>query len=292
MYKILVTGAAGLLGNKIVKLHSEDYTIIGAYNKNKPDFKNSVQLDILKKRQFSIIEKIKPDIIIHTAGITNVDYCEDHREDAWKINVEGTKNIIDISKKIGSKIIFISTDYIFDGKNGPYQEEDEPNPINWYGKTKLEAEKLVESSNLEYIITRTTVLYGLDKYKLNFVTWIINELKNGRKIRVVTDQYGTPTLADNMAEILLQLILKDKQGIYNVVGSDLINRYQFALEIEKFFNLTEGLIIPIKTDELNQKAPRPKKGGLKVNKIKSELNINPLGIKDGLLIIKKQMTIK
>ena len=292
MNKIIVTGGTGLLGNKIIKLQAEDYTFFGTYNKNKPDFKNAIPLDIVNKKKFSIIEKTQPEVIIHTAGITNVDYCENHRDESWKINVEGTKNIIEISEKIGSKIVFISTDYVFDGKKGPYKEDDETNPISWYGKTKLEAEKLIESSNLEYIIARTTVLYGWDKHKLNFVTWVIDELKNCREIKVVTDQYGTPTLTDNMAEIILQLILKNKQGIYNVVGPDLINRYQFALEIEKIFNLPKRFIIPVTSKELNQKAPRPKKGGLKVDKIKSELNIKPLGIKDGLLLMKRQMTIK
>jgi dTDP-4-dehydrorhamnose reductase len=292
MEKILVTGGTGLLGNKILTHYSEDYITVGTYNKIKPDFKNNLQLDIVNKKQVKNIEKIKPNIIIHTAGLTNVDYCEDHKEDAWKINVEGTKNILDISKKIGSKIVFISTDYVFDGKNGPYREEDQTNPINLYGKTKLEGERLVELSNLEYIIARTTVLYGWGKNKLNFVTWVINELKNGRKIKVVTDQYGTPTLADNMAEIIFKLILHDKQGTYNIVGSDLINRHQFTLEIEKTFGLAKGLIIPVISDELNQKAIRPKKGGLKTDKIENELNIKPLSIKDGLLIMKQQMTIK
>ena len=292
MVKILVTGGTGLLGNKIVSLHSKEYTITGTYNKTKPDFKNAVRLDIVNKKQFKIIEKIKPDIIIHTAGLTNVDYCEDHRKEAWKINVEGTKNIIDISKKIGNKIVFISTDYIFDGKNGPYEEEDEPNPINWYGKTKLEGENSLKSSGMEYYIIRTTVLYGWNKYNLNFVTWAINELKNGRKIRVVTDQYGSPTLADDIAEIILKLIMLNKQGVYNVVGVDLVNRYDFALEIAKIFDLNSELIIPVTSEELNQKAPRPKKGGLKIDKIKKELNVRPIGIMDGLLRMKKQKMLE
>lgn len=292
MEKILITGGTGLLGNKMVNYRSEDYSIIGTYHKIKPDFINNIKFDMLNKKQLQIVEKIKPDIIIHTAGLTDVDYCEDHKKQAWKINVEGTKNILHLSKKIGSKIVFISTDYIFDGKNGPYKEDDKTNPINWYGKTKLEGEHLFESSDIEYIITRTTVLYGWNKYKFNFVTWIINELKNRKKINVVTDQYGTPTLADNMVEIIFQLISHDKQGIYNVVGYDLINRYQFALEIVKIFGLNKDLIMPVITNELNQKAPRPKNGGLKTDKIENELNIKPLGIKDGLLIMKQQMTIK
>jgi len=282
MRNIIVTGAGGLLGDKIINLHPENYEILGGYYKNKPTIGNFFQMDITNKKQVELLKKLNPDIIIHTASLTNVDYCEDHKEEAWTVNVNGTKNILVISERIGNKIVFLSTDYVFDGKNGPYSEEDEPNPINYYGRTKLECEKLIESSGLEYIIVRTTVLYGWKENRLNFVTWVINELKNGRKIKVVKNQFGTPTLADNLAEAILKLILHKKEGIYNIAGSSLINRYDFALKIAEIFNLDQKLIIPITNKELNQKAPRPKRGGLKTDKIKSEMNVKLLTIEEGL----------
>jgi len=292
MKKIVVIGADGLLGSKIINTHLKNYEIVGTYHKNKPVFEKTFQLDITNKKQVESLKKLNPDIIIHTASLTNVDYCEDNREEAWDVNVKGTENILEVSEKIRNKIIFLSTDYIFDGKNGPYSEGEELNPINYYGKTKLECEKLVKSSRLEYIIVRTTVLYGWGKNRLNFVTWVIDELKNGRKIKVVRDQYGTPTLADNLAEVILELILHDKRGIYNVAGSSLVNRYEFALKIADIFELNKGLITPVTSEELNQRAPRPKRGGLKIDKIKKEMRVKLLTIEEGLFEMKKQARIE
>ncbi|MCK4497212.1 MAG: dTDP-4-dehydrorhamnose reductase, partial [Candidatus Aenigmarchaeota archaeon] len=268
MEKILVTGGAGLLGSKLIKLGSKDFEIIACYNRNKPGFGNIQKMDVIdRERVLEVVEKEKPDTIVHTAALTNVDYCEDHGEDAWKINVEGTRNIIEAAKRVNTKIVYVSTEYVFDGEHGPYSEDDETSPLGIYAKTKLKGEEAVKDSGLDYMIIRTTVLYGIDKYKHNFVTWVIENLRNNEEIRVVTDQYGSPSFADGVARIIIELIKNRKRGIYNVVGSDMVNRYEFALKIARVFNLNPKLIKPVTTEELKQKSPRPKNAGLKTDKI-------------------------
>lgn len=290
MEKILVTGGAGLLGSKLINLGPKDFETVACYNRNKPDFDNIREMDLTDRgRVFKVIEKEKPDIIIHTAALTNVDYCEEHEKEAWKINVEGTKNVVEAAKRVNAKMVYISTEYVFDGEHGPYSEDDETNPLGVYAKTKLKGEGEVKNSGLDYMIIRTTVLYGMDRYKQNFVTWVIENLKNDKDIKAVTDQYGSPSFADDVARIIIELIKNRKTGIYNVVGSDIVNRYEFALRIAKVFNLNTKFIKPVTTEESKQKSPRPKKAGLRTDKTQNELKIKPMGIEDGLLKMKEQM---
>jgi len=168
MERLLLTGASGLLGSKIVELAREDYESIPLHN-TKPLHPNSLKLDITDQNQvFSLFSKLEPDIVIHTASETNVDKCEAQREQAWRINVEGTHNIAFACSKVGAKLVYISTDYVFDGEKGNYEEEDEPNPMDYYGVTKLEGENQVISHCKNYAILRTSVLYGWHPWKQNF----------------------------------------------------------------------------------------------------------------------------
>jgi dTDP-4-dehydrorhamnose reductase len=183
--RLFVTGYKGLLGSKIIK-YSE------AYPKER--------IDITKKEIFIAIKKVKPEFVIHCAAFTDVDGCEIQKEKAWEVNVTGTENVAKACQKIGAKMIYVSTDFVFDGKKGMYKETDKTNPINYYGKTKLEGEKRVKEICKNYVIARTSVLYGWHE-RLNFVTWVIEQLKNKNKIRIVTDQYTSPTLADNLAKL-------------------------------------------------------------------------------------------
>lgn len=281
--KILITGCSGLLGSKLfLKLHGK-YEVLGTYNSEQVDEKNCTKLDIVdREKVFSIIKKFKPQIIIHSAALTNVDYCEDHQKQTYAINVEGTKNVVEAAKTIAAKIVYISTDYIFDGKSGPYTEDDNPNPLNYYAKTKLEGEEIVKNSGLENLIIRSTVIYGLEKTKLNFAMWVINKLRRQGKISVVDDQYGSPTFADSAAEIIIKLLEGGRKGIYNVAGPGIMSRYEFALKIADVFDLDKTLITPIQTKGLRQKAPRPLKAGLKIDKVKTDLGIEPLNVKEAL----------
>jgi len=283
MERLLVTGASGLLGNKIVELATEDYEVIPMHN-TKPLHPNSLRLDITNQNQvLSLFTKLKPDKLIHTASETNVDKCETQKEHAWKTNVEGTRNIAIASSKAGAKLVYISTDYVFDGKKGNYQERDKPNPMNYYGVTKFEGEKQVTSHCQNYAIFRTSVLYGWHPWKQNFATWVINSLKQEEEITVVEDHYNTPTLAGSLAEITIEAVQKDLQGLYHASGSERISRYEFARQIAKTFRLDSSLIRPIKMSQLTAWiAKRPKDSSLNIDKIQKRLKAKPLNITEGL----------
>jgi len=287
--RLFVTGASGLLGNKIVELTKNDYTVIPLHNTN-PLHPNSLQLDITNMNEtLNLFRKLKPEVVIHTASETNVDKCEIEKDHAWKVNVNGTRNIALACSKTEAKLVYISTDYVFDGEKGNYNEQDKPNPINYYGVTKLEGEKQVTQNCQKYFILRTSVLYGWHPWKQNFATWVINQLKQDKEITVAEDHYNTPTLADNLAEITLEAIQKDLQGLYHASGSERVSRYVFAKQIAKAFNLDPNLIKPIKTNQLTTWiAKRPKDSSLNTQKIQKQLKTKPLNITDGLNRMKKE----
>lgn len=280
--KILIDGAGGLLGKKCAEIGQKYFDIIGTYHHNPPK-KNykTYQLDITKKEDVNkLIKKINPDAIIHAAALTNVDECEKNQKKARKINFEGTKYMAKAAEEINSKFIYVSTDYVFDGKKGLYKEDDETNPINYYGRSKLLGEKAVKNICSNYAIARTSVLYGWNPDKPNFVTWVMGELKNKKQIKIINDNYNTPTLVDNLAEMIYGLIKEDKKGIYHTSGSERINRYDFTLKIADVFDLDKNLINPITSDKMNWVAERPKDSSLNTKKI-SKI-IKPLNIKEGL----------
>jgi len=287
--RLLVTGASGLLGNRIVALAKRDYTVVPLHN-TKPLHSHSLKLDITDAIEiFNFFNKLKPAIVIHTASETNVDKCETKKEHAWKVNVEGTNNISEACKKVDAKLIYISTDYVFDGRKGDYKEDDTPNPINYYAVTKLEGEKQVIQNCKNFAILRTSVLYGWHPLKRNFATWVINELKQNKEITVVEDHYNTPTLADNLAEMAIEAIPKDLQGVYHACGSERIGRYEFARQIARAFDLNQNLIRPIKMEQLTAWiAKRPRDSSLNTNKIRGQLEAKPLNITEGLDRMKKE----
>ena len=285
----MVTGASGLLGDKIVELAKNDYTVIPLH-KTKPLHSNSIKLDITDATEvLNLFSKLKLDAVIHSASETNVDKCETEKEHAWKINVEGTRNIALACSKLSAKLVYISTDYVFDGEKGNYEEQDKPNPINYYGVTKLEGENQVIHHCKNYAILRTSVLYGCHPWKQNFATWTINQLKQNKGITVVQDHYNTPTLADNLAEITIEAVQKDLQGLYHASGNERISRYQFAQQIAKTFHLNPNLIKPVKMSQLTAWiAKRPKDSSLNTDKIQKQLKTKPLNITEGLNRMKKE----
>lgn len=292
MKSLLITGASGLLGDKIVKLARRKYAVIPTHNLRQlqPD---SLRLDITNAEDItSLFKKLEPDVIIHTASETNVDKCETQKNYAQKVNVDGTRNVALACSKTGAKLVYISTDYVFDGEKGNYNEQDKPNPINYYGITKLEGEKQVTQNCQKYFILRTSVLYGWHPWKQNFATWVINQLKQDKEITVAEDHYNTPTLADNLAEITLEAIQKDLQGLYHASGSERVSRYAFAKQIAKAFNLDPNLIKPIKMSQLTAWiAKRPKDSSLNTDKIQKKLKTKPLNITEGLKRMEKELKI-
>jgi len=281
--KILITGTSGLLGSKTAELAREHYKVLSTYNA-KPLFQGSVKMDVTNESEvLHVFRKFKPKIVVHTAAETNVDKCEVDKEPAWKVNAIGTKNVAEACNKIGAKVLYISTDYVFDGEKGLYSEEDKPNPINYYGITKLEGEKYIMNLCKDYTIARTSVLYGWHPWKSNFVKWVIESLRNGKQISVVNDHFNSPTLADNLAEILLEIVKKDLKGLYHTSGSERINRFDFTLKIAEIFDLDSSLIRPIKMSELKAwVARRPRDSSLRIDKVRRELKTKLLSATEGL----------
>jgi len=236
-----------------------------------------------------LFNDLEPEIAIHTASETNVDKCEIEKEHAWKVNVKGTQNIAEACKKTNAKIIGISTDYVFDGEKGLYAEEDCPNPINHYGITKLEAEKQVINNCSNYAILRTSVLYGWHPSKTNFATWVISKLEKNQEIAVVEDHYNTPTLADNLAEMAIEVAERNLQGLFHASGCERISRFELAKEIARTFNLNSDLIKPLRMSELKAwVAKRPRDSSLSTEKIQKQLITKPLNINEELRKLKEE----
>ena len=281
MKKICIVGASGLLGRKLIEKVT-DLEILGTFNQTSINVDNAklLQLDITKYENCEKILKFKPDFIVNTAAITNVDYCEKYAKKAFKVNVLGTKNLVKIAKKLDCKFIHISTDGIFSGNDELYSEDDLSNPVNYYGKTKLESENEVKTLN-DFLICRTNLLYGyvptiqLNKRSdylkpTNFVLWILSELSKNKPLQIVNDQFSNPTLVDNLSEIIESSLKKNLVGIFHTTDISCISRFKFARKIAEIFGYSESLIAPIYSKELNQFAKRPSKTCLDCSKIKNE----------------------
>jgi len=281
--RILVTGTSGLLGSKIVKLAEQSFDVIPTHH-TCPSFKESIKMDMTDSAEvYQVVANTKPDLVLHVAAETGVDKCEKNRDEAWRINAEGTKSIAAACGKLGSKLIYVSTDYVFDGEKGLYVETDRLNPLNYYGWTKLKGEEFVAEYCQNYSIARTSVLYGWHEWKVNFARWVIESLKRKEPIVVVDDHYNSPTLADNLAEVLLELAQADLVGIYHTAGSERISRYNFAVEIAKKFDLDVSLIAPVKMNELKiWIAKRPRDSSLCINKAQKQLKTRFLNIQESL----------
>lgn len=267
--KFFITGGSGLLGERLATVVDPDDELILSHNLNKtPD---SVKCDITNHEETrKTIMKYDPDVIIHTAAMTNVDLCEDKIDQTYSINADATGNLAKIADDLNIKIIYVSTDFVFDGKQGNYKEDDNTNPLGIYAKSKYQGEVQLKQNTDNYAIGRVSVLYGWHN-RANFTTWVIDELRKGNEINIVTDQINSPTYADNAAEALFKLAKTDKTGIYHTAGNDLISRYDFTLKIAEEFDLNCDLINPITSDKFIQKAPRPRDSSLNVKKIEDDL---------------------
>ena len=293
--RILIIGSNGKLGGNLTKYlaGNNSYEILCAGSKDIsliPDVEYK-KVDITKRNEVkALFHKFFPDIVINTAGFTNVDLCETNKELSWTVNVKGTENIAMSSWAIDAHLIHISSDYIFDGKEGPYTEDDIPNPISYYGRTKLAAENSLRTSGTRFTILRTNVLYGavLDVH-FDFVKWVVENLKGEKQIRIVTDQINNPAFIDDLVLAIGAVIEKDIHGIYNIGGIELLNRFEFTCRIAKYFNLREDLIIPITTAELKQPALRPLKSGLICRKAEEDFNYRPRALNETFRLIRERL---
>lgn len=278
----LVVGASGMVGGHIVKsLNKRGYTTVGTFcNTPTP---STFHLKISNADEVStFFEKLMPQTVYLAAALTNVDYCETHPDEAYQVNVSGVKNVVMSANRTNAKLIYFSTDYIFNGENGPYDEEATADPINVYGRQKLEAEHYISLFANDYLIIRTTVVYGWEHQGKNFICQLVKSLSNGMPVKTPTDQIGSPTYAPNLSEIAVHLSETPIKGIINIAGTDLISRYEFAKKAALIFGLDDNLVIPVQTKELNQQANRPRKAGLLTNKLTAVSKIPVTSHGDGL----------
>jgi dTDP-4-dehydrorhamnose reductase len=295
--RILVFGANGMLGQRLVEFYSRQQGIqlLSCSVEEEPVFEGADyrQIDLTKREKVKdLVYDFYPDVIINAAAYTNVDLSETEREQAWKTNVKGVEYIAEVSRVIDAHIIHISTDYIFNGTKGPYSEKDNPSPLGYYARTKLASENVLRISGTFYTILRTNVLYGIaHNSRPDFVRWVVNSVRSGKHIRIVTDQINNPTFIDDMVQAISKVIEYKKFGVYNIGGKEFLSRYDFTMKIADFFQLDKSLITPITTDELNQAAPRPLKSGLLILKAQTELGYKPHSIIEALAKMKKELSL-
>lgn len=290
-HKLLITGALGQLGSAVLKLFRSDYQIL-ATDVNDPTEEvngdNYLELDITDVENIrSVIQKFNPGILLNLAAYTDVDGCEKNPDRAHQINYQGVKNLL---QEFHGLFVQISTDYVFDGKNGPYAEDEEINPINVYGRTKSASEKIIAGSKNPWVILRTNVLY--DAYSgtgASFINWIRNSLNKGESIHVVVDQWNNPIWTVHMAEIIHTILKDGLTGLYHCGGRDYVNRFEFANKVADIFGLDKTLIRQISTSELNQTAPRPSYGGLVTDKVERMTNLSMHTLDEALTALKIRM---
>ncbi len=294
MEKILITGCNGLLGQKLVHRFQNDFVVYGCDLQNEkylPDVDFTYQpIDITKRHEIThFITQTAPAFVINSAAFTDVDGAETQRELCWKVNVEAVENLVTGCRKVQAHLVQISTDYVFDGTKGPYHEADVPNPQGHYAKSKLAGENIVVGSSINWAIVRTMVLFGYGvNLRPNFVTWLISSLRKGKQVRIVDDQVGNATLAEDLAEGIFQVVRRKKTGIFHVSGADILSRYQLSLAIAAAYHLDKNLITPIKTADLKQKAPRPLNSGFILDKARTELELKLPSVQEMLTTFKRQ----
>lgn len=288
--RILLTGANGLLGQHLLSLltakkaHDIIATGMGA-NRNSIGHYKYYSCDLTQKEQVNgLIDQVKPEYIIHAAAKTQVDWCENNKSQCWDSNVGATEFLIEASLRCANHFQYISTDFVFDGKRGNYSESDNPNPVNYYGETKLAAERLVRSCGIHWSIARTVLVYGVSNQlsRSNILTWIWKSLKNQQNIQVVTDQVRTPTFVEDLAMGSNLIMEKQAEGIYHISGDEIMTPFDLALKTAEHFNFDKRLITPVDASVFSQDGKRPEKTGFIIEKARKNLGFDPTPIKYAL----------
>lgn len=283
--KILVTGSNGLLGRKLVELIEKEPGIkLLATNRSTLDV-----TDLLMTKR--VVDQFKPDVIINAAAMTQVDECELNKEKCWKQNVDSVKNLVEVCKENNIYLVHVSTDFIFNGKEGPLAESAVPDPVNFYGESKVEGEHIILTSGLPASIIRTVLVYGVtsDMSRSNIVLWVKKSLEEGKPIRVVNDQFRTPTLAEDLAMGCLLAAKKKAAGIFHVSGYEMMTPYDIAIRTADFFGLDKRLITPTDASEFTQPARRPARTGFIIDKARRVLGYEAHSFEEGLGILKGQV---
>lgn len=296
--KILITGSNGLLGQKLVHLlaqKSDIQLIATSRGGNRLAFKEGYEyqeMDITNAEQVAeVMVKNRPDAIIHTAAMTNVDQCEGEKDLCWAMNVKAVEYLTEACEKYDIFLCHLSTDFVFDGELGPYSEEDKPSPVSFYGWSKYAAEEVLKRSKCSWAIVRTVLVYGIveDMSRSNIILWVKNSLEANKPIKVVTDQLRTPTLAEDLAMGCWLIVNQKAEGIFHISGKDFLTPYEMAIKTADFFQLDKSLISQVDSSNFTQPAKRPPRTGFILDKAISVLGYNPVSFEEGIGFLAEQM---
>jgi dTDP-4-dehydrorhamnose reductase len=291
--KVLVIGSSGLLGSNLVtQLRNKGYVVITTYRSLGGNADPGEFVDLSMPYTIEdAMRKWSPDVVVHSAALTNVDYCELHPDEATMINAEGTRVISSLGAKTGSFLVYVSTDYVFDGQRGMYTERDDPSPINVYGKSKLQGESYLIEGRGRYAIVRPSVIYGSrpSSGKDNFALWLMDKLLHKEKIKVLTDQFVSPTLASNLAEMMCNVVESRGEGVLHLAGKERIDRYSFSRRLAETFGFDESSIEPAEMSEMRWSARRPADSSLDVSKAEGLLHSKPIGLDEAFRRLKSEL---
>jgi dTDP-4-dehydrorhamnose reductase len=291
--KLVITGAGGLLGSALLT-KAKGHEVFSFYNQHLPASGVPVRTDLQNRDQIArSLREVRPDAIVHAAALTDVDRCERDRNLADSINFEATRAIAKCASDLGAFLIYVSTDYVFDGKRGMYGEDDEPRPINFYGTTKLRGERAVKELLSEYLVARTSVIYGStpSSGKVNFALWVLNALKEDKPVSVTVDQFVSPTLNTNLAGMIMECLERRLTGTIHLAGATRLSRFDFAAELCREWSLSPSLINPVEMSKMNWYAPRPRDSSLDVTKAASILKSVPTTISQSMRTLKEELDI-
>jgi dTDP-4-dehydrorhamnose reductase len=282
--RVLVTGCAGMLGWSICESLQRDMAVTGIYHETPPppSLQETYQSDVRDElRVKRLMERLRPDVIIHCAGLINVDAAEEDFMATRDVNALGTWYLAKHAPA-EAKFIYISTDAVFGGRRGNYTETDLPSPLNAYAKTKLEGEWFVQQERENHLILRTNFFGRHHTSKTSFAEWIVGSLAEDNALRMVTDWYFTPAYVDDLVDAIRGLIAADATGIYNVAGGERCSKYEFGVEVARVFGFNESLVTPVHFDQLILRAPRPQDMTLDCSKVAGVLGHPMPSYKDGL----------
>ncbi len=288
---ILIVGASGLVGSHLVMAcQQRGWNVVGTYHQFEQPHLKPLKITDADAVQ-ALIQETQPQVVFLPAFRSNVDYCEQNPEETYQINVVGSLNVAKSCKEVDAKLVFYSSDYVFNGEAGPYREVDEPEPICVYGRQKLEVEQQISQLMTNYLILRVTVVYGHEAQGKNFLIRLISTLQNGQMIRVPEDQVGSPTLVDDIAEASCRLIEAGVTGLFHVAGPDVMSRYEFSLTVAELLGLERDNILPVITSELEQLAKRPLKAGMVCDRLVETINWKLKGVVDALNHLKNSESL-
>jgi len=288
--KVLVTGSAGLVGRQVVKDLSNSHQVFSCYNESKPEYGDSVKMDLKNHEMISsVLTEKKPEIVIHLGAMTGVDLCEKERTSASEINTKATEIIAKECSKLNSFLVYVSTDYVFDGNLGMYKEDNVTNPLGFYGESKLEGEKVVQNFSTNWCIARTSTPFGLHPTKKSFPMWVIENLQKQKQIDILIDQFTSPTYIPNLSRMLIEISERRITGVIHAAGASKISRYQMASMVSDKLNLDGTLLKQISINKMKWVAQRPKDSSLDVSRASSILNEKPQKIDQSLNLFIDEM---